>query len=389
MTGMIPYGRQDISAADAQAVLDVLHSDFLTQGPAVPAFEAAIVALCKAEHAVAFNSATSALHVACIALGLGRGDRLWTTPNTFVASANCGLYCGADVDFVDIDPATWNMSVVKLEEKLSVAKRRGVLPKVVVAVHFAGQPTEQEKIHTLSLKYGFKIVEDASHSLGSARNGEPAGSCRWSDVTVFSFHPVKIVTSGEGGMATCNDRGLAERLRLIRSHGITRDAEMMETPDPAPWQYEQQTLGFNYRMTDIHAALGRSQVQRLQSFVDKRNALAQRYHDALAELPLQLPTVSPENFSAYHLYVIRLDLTRVAKTHRQVFEELRGRGIGVNLHYTPVYLQPHYRKLGFESGLCPEAECYATEAISIPMYPSLSQEQQDQVIQTLKEVLAQ
>lgn len=385
---LITYGRQGISEADVQAVLDVLRSDFLTQGPVVPEFESAVAALSKAKHAVAFNSATSALHAACLALGLGKGGRLWTTPNTFVASSNCGLYCGAEVDFVDIDPATWNISTAKLEQKLIDAKRLGVLPKIVVPVHFAGQPTEQEKICALAQEYGFKILEDASHSIGSSRNGEPTGSCRWSDITVFSFHPVKIVTTGEGGMALCKDRALAEHMRLLRSHGITRDAAVMASPNPAPWQYEQQMLGFNYRMTDIQAALGRSQLNRLGAFVERRNALAQEYRSALAGLPLQLPEVSSGNRSAYHLYVVRLQLQRISKTHRQVFEELRQRGIGVNLHYMPVYLQPYYRKLGFQSGLCPEAENYAGEAITLPLYPGLTKEDQALVVQTIKEVIS-
>jgi UDP-4-amino-4,6-dideoxy-N-acetyl-beta-L-altrosamine transaminase len=387
MTGMIPYGRQDISDADVQAVVDVLRSDFLTQGPAVPDFELAVAACCNTEHSIAFNSATSALHAACLALGLGKGDYLWTSPNTFVASANCALYCGAEVDFVDIDPATWNMSVDRLQEKLIDAKRKGRLPKVLVPVHFAGQPTEQERIRALANEYGFRVLEDASHSIGASRKGEPVGSCRWSDITVFSFHPVKIVTSGEGGMALTNDSDLVDRMRLIRSHGITRDATLMEFPDPGPWYYEQQLLGFNYRMTDIQAALGRSQLNRLGAFVERRNTLAQEYKSALAGLPLQLPEVSSGNRSAYHLYVVRLQLQRISRTHRQVFEELRQRGIGVNLHYMPVYLQPYYKKLGFDSGLCPEAESYAGEAITLPLYPGLTQAQQALVVQTLKEVL--
>lgn len=384
---MIPYGRQDISEADMQAVLEVLRSDFLTQGPAVPEFESAVAAFSNVGHAVAFNSATSALHAACLALGLGKGDRLWTSPNTFVASSNCGLYCGAEVDFVDIDPVTWNISTAKLEERLADAKRTGALPKVLVPVHFAGQPTEQEKIHSLAQEYGFKVLEDASHSVGGSRNGEPVGSCRWSDITIFSFHPVKIVTTGEGGMALTNDPELAEHMRLLRTHGITRDAALMESPDPAPWQYEQQTLGFNYRMTDIQAALGRSQLARLSGFVEARNSLARQYQELLSELPLQLPQVLPCNYSAYHLYVVRLRPAKIARTHRGVFEELRRRGIGVNLHYTPVYLQPYYKRLGFEPGLCPEAEMYATEALTLPLYPALTPEQQQYVVQTLKEVL--
>ncbi len=389
MTEMIPYGRQEITDADITAVVSVLRSDFLTQGPAVPQFELATSKLCKVRDAVAFNSATSALHAACLALGLGKGDMLWTTPNTFVASANCGLYCGAEVDFVDIDPATWTISSVRLEEKLIKAKLKGVLPKVVVPVHFAGQPTEQERIHELSLEYGFKIVEDASHSIGASRHGELVGSCRWSDITVFSFHPVKIVTSAEGGMAMTNDPELANHMRMIRSHGITREMNLMEAQDPPPWHYEQQALGLNYRMTDIHAALGSSQLCRLREYVEKRNILAQRYHQALVNLPLQLPENFEGNYSAYHLYVVRLKLGDISKTHREVFEELRRRGIGVNLHYTPVHLHPYYKKLGFAPGYCPEAERYAGEAITLPLYPALTNIQQDKVIQTLADVCTQ
>ncbi len=389
MNSFIPYGRQEIREGDIEAVAKVLRSDFLTQGPEVPNFEAAVATLCNAGDAVAFNSATSALHAACLALDLGKGDILWTSPNTFVASANCGLYCGAVVDFVDIDPVTWTISTNCLEQKLIEAQSKGILPKVVVPVHFAGQATEQERIFELSREYGFKILEDASHSIGASRSGEPVGSCRWSDITVFSFHPVKIVTSGEGGMAMTNDPELADRMRLIRSHGITRDTTKMENQNPAPWQYEQQMLGFNYRMTDIQAVLGRSQLGRLIEYVKKRNVLAQRYEQELADLPLQRPQNFPGNYSAYHLYVVRLNLASICMTHREVFDELRRRGIGVNLHYTPVYLQPYYRKLNFKEGLCPEAERYASEAITLPLYPSLSVEQQSYVIQTLKQAIVQ
>jgi UDP-4-amino-4,6-dideoxy-N-acetyl-beta-L-altrosamine transaminase len=389
VNSFIPYGRQEIREGDIEAVAKVLRSDFLTQGPEVPNFEAAVATLCNAGDAVAFNSATSALHAACLALDLGKGDILWTSPNTFVASANCGLYCGAVVDFVDIDPVTWTISTNCLEQKLIEAQSKGILPKVVVPVHFAGQATEQERIFELSREYGFKILEDASHSIGASRSGEPVGSCRWSDITVFSFHPVKIVTSGEGGMAMTNDPELADRMRLIRSHGITRDTTKMENQNPAPWQYEQQMLGFNYRMTDIQAVLGRSQLGRLIEYVKKRNVLAQRYEQELADLPLQRPQNFPGNYSAYHLYVVRLNLASICMTHREVFDELRRRGIGVNLHYTPVYLQPYYRKLNFKEGLCPEAERYASEAITLPLYPSLSVEQQSYVIQTLKQAIVQ
>jgi UDP-4-amino-4,6-dideoxy-N-acetyl-beta-L-altrosamine transaminase len=383
---MIPYGRQDVTDADVQAVADVLRSDFLTQGPIVPRFEAAAARSVNAHHAVAMNSATSALHVACAALGLGRGDTLWTVANTFVASANCALYCGAAVDFVDIDAATWNMSVPRLEDKLVSARKSGMLPKVVVAVHFSGQPTDQQAIRALSQEFGFKIVEDASHAIGSARSGEPVGSCRWSDATVFSFHPVKIITSAEGGMALTNDEGLAERMRMLRTHGITRDASRFTIPNAPPWHYEQQALGFNYRMTDIHAALGLSQLPRVSGYVAVRNSLANRYFEALEGLPLQLPTVAKDNLSAFHLYVVRL-LPDAESRHRVVFEQLRARGIGVNLHYAPVHLHPYYRSLGFGPGLLPESEAYGRTAITLPLYPTLRIDDQDRVIEALREVM--
>jgi UDP-4-amino-4,6-dideoxy-N-acetyl-beta-L-altrosamine transaminase len=405
---VIPYGRQDISQSDIDAVVEVLRSDFLTQGPAVARFEWAVAARVHAKHGIAVNSATSALHIACLALELGPGDRLWTVPNTFVASANCGRYCGAEVDFVDIDPHTWNLSVPKLREKLAQAKKHGKLPKVLVPVHFAGQPTEQEAIWALAQEFGFRVLEDASHAIGASRNGEPVGSCRWSDITVFSFHPVKIITTGEGGMALTNDSELAERMTMLRSHGITRDpariqrnshepAPLDSHPPPfgqafqghiAPWYYEQQMLGFNYRMTDIQAALGTSQLQRLEAYIDRRNALASRYGKALRGLPLKLPTVQPDNKSAFHLYVVRLKAAFAAKTHRQVFEELRLRGIGVNLHYMPVHLQRYYRDLGFTQGQYPEAEAHGASAITLPLYSTLTDQQQDQVASALGQVLA-
>lgn len=385
---MIPYGHQDISQADIDAVVAVLRSDFLTQGPKVPHFEQAVAARCGARHGVAVNSATSALHVACLALGLGPGDRLWTVPNTFVASANCGRYCGADVDFVDIDPQTWNLSVAALRNKLVQARREDKLPKVVVPVHFGGQPTEQEAIWELAQEFGFKVLEDASHAIGASRNGEPAGSCRWSDITVFSFHPVKIITTGEGGMALTNDDELAWRMANLRSHGITRDAACMRRPAHGPWYYEQIELGYNYRMTDLQAALGVSQLARLDEFIERRNALAKRYDSLLAGLPLQLPKVAPGVTSAFHLYVIRLSADTVHRTHREAFDCLREQGIGVNVHYMPVHLQPYYRDLGFDPGLCPEAELHGQEAISLPLYPGLSEGQQDKVVLALKGALA-
>jgi UDP-4-amino-4,6-dideoxy-N-acetyl-beta-L-altrosamine transaminase len=390
------YGRQDISQADIDAVVDVLRSDFLTQGPAVPRFEQAVAERVRVRHAVAVNSATSALHVAALALGLQPGDRLWTVPNTFVASANCGRYCGADVDFVDIDARSWSMSVDALKEKLVRARREGRLPKVLVPVHFAGQPTDQEAIWELSREYDFRVLEDASHAIGASRNGEPVGSCRWSDVTVFSFHPVKIITTGEGGLALTNDRELAERMTLLRSHGITRNRELFSREGDAGaqtglqrggWYYEQLLLGFNYRMTDIQAALGASQLKRLTGFVARRNVLASRYDDGLKTLPLQLPSIKPENLSAFHLYVIVMTVKPVAENRLRVFEQLQQRGIGVNLHYMPVHLQPYYRKLGFGPGLCPIAEAYAEGAMTLPLYPAMTDEQQDSIVGAVRDVL--
>ena len=349
---MIPYGRQDISEADIQAVVDVLRSDYLTQGPAVPAFENAVANYCKVKHAVAVNSATSALHIACLALGVGKGDIVWTSPITFVASANCALYCGAAVDFVDIDPRTYNMSMERLAEKLAQAEKSGSLPKVVIPVHLCGQPCDMAAIRLLGQQYGFKIIEDASHAIGGKYRGEPIGNCRYSDITVFSFHPVKIITTGEGGMAVTNDSSLAKSMQLLRSHGITRDVgEMTHAPD-GPWYYQQIDLGYNYRMTDIQAALGLSQMQRLDEFVTKRHTIAKRYDQLLADLPVVTPWQHADSYSGLHLYVIRLKLKNIQKTHREVFEVLRAAGIGVNLHYIPIYHQPYYQGLGFKEEYC-------------------------------------
>ncbi|MEP7242281.1 MAG: UDP-4-amino-4,6-dideoxy-N-acetyl-beta-L-altrosamine transaminase [Gammaproteobacteria bacterium] len=385
---MIPYGRQDITQSDIDAVTAVLRSDFLTQGPAVPRFERAVAARVGATHAVAVNSATSALHIACMALGLRPGDRLWTVPNTFVASANCARYCGADVDFVDIDPVTWNISVPALERKLAQAERDGQLPSVVVPVHFGGQPTSQEAIWQLSQRYGFKVLEDASHSIGASRNGERVGSCRWSHTTVLSFHPVKIITSGEGGMALTNDAALAESMSALRTHGITRDPARLRLADAPAWHYEQHALGFNYRITDLHAALGASQLERLEEYVERRNVLALRYGQALKALPLQLPTIENGNRSAFHLFVVRVKGGADAGEHRRVFDELRQRGIGVNLHYTPVHLQPYYRHLGFGPGQFPEAEAHGREAITLPLYPAMTDAMQDTVVDAVRRTLA-
>lgn len=388
MTGVIPYGRQDISEADIQAVVDVLRSDYLTQGPAVPAFEKSLADYCGVQHAVAVNSATSALHIACLALGVGPGDLVWTTPVTFVASANCALYCGANVDFVDIDPRTYNMSAERLTEKLAQAERSGKLPKVVIPVHLCGQPCDMAAIHSLGQRYGFKIIEDASHAIGGKYRIEPIGNCSYSDITVFSFHPVKIITTAEGGMAMTNDALLAKRMQLLRSHGITRDVnEMTHVPD-GPWYYQQIDLGYNYRMTDLQAALGLSQMQRLDKFVAKRHAIADAYDRLLVDIPVLTPWQHGDAYSGLHLYVVRLKLSKIGKTHRQVFEALRAEGIGVNLHYIPVHTQPYYKSLGFNRGDYPEAERYYAEAISLPMYPELTESQQMRVVDALSKVLA-
>ena len=382
---MIPYGRQDISQEDIEAVIEVLKSDFITQGPVVPEFEAAIAEKVGAAHAIAMNSATSALHVAVAALDLGPGDLLWTTPITFVASANCGRYVGADVDFVDIDSETFNMCPVALAAKLERAKSVGRLPKVIVPVHMCGQSAAMREIASVVRPFGIRIVEDASHAIGGSYLGEPVGSCRYSDITVFSFHPVKIITTGEGGMAVTNDPELALRMQRSRSHGITRDVAMMTHEPDGPWYYQQIDLGWNYRMTEMQAALGLSQHHQLAGFVDRRNELANRYDTLLRDLPLELPGRLPGARSAFHLYVIRLhDETR----HRTAFEALHTAGIGVNLHYIPVHLQPYYRGKGFSHGDFPLAEDYYKRAISIPLFPRLTNVEHDQVVAALKLVLS-
>lgn len=381
---MIPYGRQDISEEDIAAVVAVLRSDYLTQGPLVPAFEALVARHVGAAHAVAVNSATSALHVACMALGLGPGDVLWTVPNTFVASANCALYCGASVDFVDIDPDTYVMSVPALEAKLTQAKAAGRLPKVLVPVHLCGQSCDMEAIGALARAHGVRVIEDASHAIGATYQGRPVGDCRFSDICIFSFHPVKIITTAEGGLATTQDAALARAMELARSHGITREpAEMTHAPD-GPWYYQQITLGYNYRMTEMQAALGLSQMTRLGQMVARRQALAARYDTLLSNLSVTRPVQSPDTASSWHLYVIRV----AAAQHKAVFQGLREGGIGVNLHYIPVHTQPHYRAMGFAPGMFPNAEAYYAEAISIPLYYGLTEADQDRVVAVLADCLA-
>ena len=365
---MIPYGRQQISEEDIQAVVDVLRSDFLTQGAMVPAFEQAVCDYTGAQRAVAVNSGTSALHLACLALGLGEGDWLWTTPTTFVASANCGRYCGAKVDFVDIDPTTWNLDVKVLEEKLIQAEKLGVLPKILVAVHLCGLPCDMAAIARLSHIYGFRVIEDACHAIGSRIDGSPVGSCRFSDITVFSFHPVKTITTGEGGMAVTNSQELADHMSLYRSHGITRDPELMDQAADGVWYYQQVGLGFNYRLTDLQAALGISQLKQLENFVARRHEIADLYDELLADLDIKLPSRPEKLFSSKHLYVIRVP----AERHTEVFDYLHSNGVGVNLHYIPLHTQPYYRQLGFSVGDFPQAEQYYREAITLPMFPNLT-----------------
>lgn len=384
---MIPYGRQSISQEDIDAVVAVLKSDFLTQGPCTPAFEQAIADYCHVRHVMAVNSATSALHIACLALGVGPGDYVWTTPITFVASANCALYCGAKVDFVDIDPHSYNMSVEKLREKLVFSRANGSLPKVVIPVHLSGNPCDMASIHELAKEFGFKVIEDASHAIGGRYQNEPIGNCRFSDITVFSFHPVKIITTAEGGAACTNDAELANKMALLRSHGITRDEAQMTGSSDGPWYYQQIALGFNYRMTELQSALGLSQMTLLDHFVTKRHEIADRYDLMLANLPLQTPKRNESGYSGMHLYIIRLQLHLMSKTHAQVFDALRQAGIGVNLHYIPVVSQPYFQKMGFNIKDFPESKKYYAEAISLPMYPDLTNAQQDEVCALLHEVL--
>ena len=383
----IPYGKQNINQADIDSVVSVLQSDFLTQGPQVPLFEKSVTELVGAKHALAVNSATSALHIACLALDLGEGDILWTSPITFVASANCALYCGAEVDFVDIDPRTYNMSVDALRLKLEAAKLVNKLPKIVVPVHLCGQSCDMQAIHMLAQEYDFKIIEDASHAIGGKYQDHYIGSCQYSDVTVFSFHPVKIITTAEGGMVVTNNAGLAQKMDLYRSHGVTRNPQLMMKETEGPWYYQQVDLGFNYRMTELQAALGVSQLYRLHEFVSKRHQIAQRYNEILHNLPVVLPYQLPQTYSGLHLYVIRIQLDRIKKSRKEIFESLRAKNIGVNVHYIPVHTQPYYQAMGFTVGDFPQAEANYEAAISLPMYPDLSEDQLNYIYQSLKEVL--
>lgn len=385
---MIPYGKQDINQQDIDAVIDVLTSDFLTQGPQVPRFEAAINQTVDSKYAVAVNSATSALHIACLALSVGEDDIVWTTPITFVASANCALYCGATIDFVDINPDTYNLSPIELEKKLKQAKIDNKLPKVVIPVHLAGQSCDMKKIHQLSIEYGFKIIEDASHAIGGQYQGQAIGNCQYSDITVFSFHPVKIITTAEGGIATTNNKMLSDKMQLLRSHGISRDEKIMTEISHGEWYYEQLELGFNYRMSELHAALGVSQLGRLKEFINKRKQKADYYSQALSQLPLTLPQQMDNIESAWHLYIIRLQLNNISKTHRHVFSALRKAGILVNLHYIPIYKQPYHQKTLSIGTDFPESEKYYSQAISIPLYVNLSEAEQLHVINTLKVILS-
>jgi len=388
MKAIIPYGRQEISQADIDAVVAVLRSDFLTQGPTVPAFENAVANYCGVKYALAVNSATSALHIACLALGVGKGDVVWTTPITFVASANCALYCGATVDFVDIDPLTYNLSVDRLAEKLEQAAKTGKLPKVVIPVHLSGQSCDMVGIYALGQKYGFKIIEDASHAIGGKYKDEPIGNCKYSNITVFSFHPVKIITTGEGGMAVTSDISLAKKMRLLRSHGISSVPEdMRERPPNEIWNYQQIELGFNYRMMDIQAALGLSQMTRLDKFVSKRQEIAKRYNQLLSPLPVVTPFQNAQCYSACHLYVIRLKLKEIQGSQRKIYDAMNSAGILVNLHYIPIYLQPYYSQMGFRAGYCSQAEHFYSEAISIPLYSGLTEIQQNLIVTKLYEAI--
>ena len=385
MDKIIPYGKQSISEKDIDAVISVLKSDFITQGPVVPQFEKALADYCGAKHAFAVCNATSALHLACRCLGVGPGDRVWTSPNTFVASANCVLYCGATIDFIDIDPKTYNISIESLQEKLEISAKKNELPKVIIPVHFSGQSCDMEQIKLLSNQYGFSIIEDASHAIGGSYLDEKIGSCRYSDITIFSFHPVKIITTGEGGMLLTNNPEIAEKIYLLRNHGITRKKKDLTKVIAGEWYYEQIELGFNYRMTDMQAALGLSQLKKLDDFVNKRRKLAEIYMKELKSLPLQLPWQSRKSKSSWHLFVVCLHTEKMEKTKSKIFSELRENGIGVNVHYIPVHTQPYYQRLGFKWGDFPSSEVYYERAITIPLFPEMNESH----IKYIKTVLKQ
>lgn len=384
---MIPYGHQSISESDIHMVAEVLRSDWLTQGPMIGRFEKAIAEYCNAQYGVAVSSATAALHLSCMALGIGPGDYVWTSPNTFLASANCALYCGAQIDFVDIDPKTYNLSIEALTKKLEIAAKNNKLPKLVIPVHFAGQSCDMKKIKDLSDEYEFYIIEDASHAIGGKYYDQKIGSCAYSDIAVFSFHPVKIITTGEGGMIMTNNQEFYSKLKILRSHGMTRDQEFMQGEYEGDWYYQQIVLGYNYRITDIQCALGLSQLRRVDEFVHKRHELAERYNEALKDLPVVLPFQEPYNYSAYHLYVIQLKLDQIKKTRRQVFDELRATGVGVSVHYIPVHRQPYYQRFGFKSGDFPKAEKHYQAAVTLPLYFGLTGEDQNYIIEQLHKVI--
>lgn len=383
---MIYYGKQFIDEQDINAVIEVLKSDFLTQGPVIENFERAVAEYCGAKYAVAVTNATSALHIACLAAGLDKGDMLWTSPITFTASANCGRYCGADIDFVDIDNNTYDMSVAALKEKLEKSK---IKPKVVIPVHLAGQSCEMQEIYDLSKQYGFTVIEDASHAIGADYKNTKVGCCKYSDMTVFSFHPVKIITTGEGGMVLTNNEELYKNLSLYRSHCITRDENLMTKEADGPWYYQQIGLGFNYRMTELQAALGLSQLAKVDKFVARRRQLAEKYNELLKDLPLKLPYQNHDTDSSWHLYIVRVDFNKVKKTKKQIFAEMKAKGVCLNLHYIPVHTQPYYQNLGFKNGDFPVSEKYYEEAFTLPLYYSLTDEQQEYIVNVLNEVLKQ
>jgi UDP-4-amino-4,6-dideoxy-N-acetyl-beta-L-altrosamine transaminase len=381
---MIPYGKQSIDENDINAVVDVLKSDFLTQGPVVPKFESAFKDLVSSQYAIAVTNATSALHLACLALGVGEGDAVWTSPISFVASSNCALYCGAKIDFVDIDPITYNLCPEQLEAKLKNARKNGLtLPKVVIPVHMTGQSCDMQSIAKLAKEYGFKIIEDASHAVGAYNQKKPVGSCYFSDICVFSFHPVKIITTGEGGMLTTNAKDISEKIHKLRSHGITRETEQLIHKEQGPWYYEQHDLGFNYRMTDIQAALGLSQLSKLSDFIEKRKQIARTYNKLLKNLNIILPSDKQLDDSSWHLYVIQVSIS----DHKRIFSALRNKGIMVNLHYIPIYKQPFYQKIGFEYEYCANAETYYKQAITLPIYPGLSFEKQSYIVDQLSNLV--